>query len=71
MQLFGQIPGAAACVEHRAPVDVACELPQNRVRIQDAVAVPVIPNLYPPVVSNTVPEIAGFIIRAVAHSAVS
>src|SRR5262249_39522758 len=71
MELLGQIPGATACVEYREPVDVACELPQNGVGIQDTVAIPVLTHLYLPVISNTVPEFAGFFRLAVAHNPVS
>src|SRR5215813_1020514 len=71
MELLGQIPGATACVEYREPVDVACELPQNGVGIQDTVAISLIPNLYPPVGSNTVPQSSDFFKLAVAHRPVS
>src|SRR5215813_3559164 len=71
IELLGQIPGATACVEYREPVDVACELPQNGVGIQDTVAISLIPNLYPPVGSNTVPQSSDFFKLAVAHRPVS
>src|SRR5215475_15888551 len=71
MELFGQIPGATACVEHRAPIDVACECPQHGVSIQDAVTVSLITHLNPPIIRYAVPEIAGFFQLAVTHRSVS
>src|SRR5215813_12187880 len=71
MELLGQIPGATACVEHRAPLDVTGKCPEHRVGIQDAVSVPILTHLYTPVVCHAVPEIAGFVIPVGAHRSVS
>src|SRR5919106_2078521 len=51
--------GAAAGVEHPAPVEVIGACPQNVVGIEDAVAISVITHLHPPVVSHVVPELSG------------
>jgi hypothetical protein len=67
MELLGQIPGATARVEHHAPMDVACECPEHRVRIQDAVAVSLITHLSPPVVCHAIPESTGFFKVVVTH----
>src|SRR5215475_4428167 len=71
MELLGQIPGATACVEHREPLDVTCECPEHWVGIQDAVAIPVLPNLSLPVVCHAVPQRSDFFKFAVAHCPVS
>src|SRR5215470_9076812 len=71
MELLGQIPRATACVEHRAPLDVACKCPEHRVGIQDAVTVPVLTHLHLPVVCHTIPEIAGGFQLAITHHSVS
>src|SRR5262245_22445023 len=70
-ELFGQIPGATACVEHREPLDVTCKCPEHRVGIQNAVAVPVLTHLNPPVVCHAIPEITGGFQLAITHHAVS
>src|SRR5262245_55925458 len=70
-ELFGQIPGATTCVEYREPVDITCELPQNRIGIQNAVAISLISNLYLPINSHTVPQISGCFQLAITHRSVS
>jgi hypothetical protein len=51
--------GDPAGVEHREPIDLISECPQEGVGIEDAVALSVITHLNPPVVSHAVPELSG------------
>jgi hypothetical protein len=55
----------------RAPTDVAGKCSQERVGIQDAVAISVITHLLPPVVSHAVPESSCVFTPAVVHRSFS
>ncbi|ABW28371.1 hypothetical protein AM1_3377 [Acaryochloris marina MBIC11017] len=66
VQLAGEIPRAATCIENSDTSHVPYKLPENGVGIEDTIAIPIITNLSIPVIRDAIPQQSCFV-RILIH----